>query len=257
VQTLADETAFSKTAKMLDITWVFNLSQPRLRFLGSQGRIRLSFTLAGSRTPKGDDTWEFDPGYEVAIETQLLNVTGTLSDLSKPATAEFVPAAADSQNTTPANSITLMPLDSGAAQAVCLNLADKDISVEIVSTAGQDLPDELILVQTRLKEHIRSAIGLKYYIAGLSNVYSPSASSTLLKPKAFCFTCVAGNTDNKTPGTLCMWISVEGGDNGGARASGQTSVTFHPADNDLHPIPKDCTASIIFSHKTMSNYIVV
>ena len=221
--------------------------------------MRLTFSLAGSRKQEKEDEWTFDPGFAVSVETQLANVAGTLSDLSTPATAEFVPANDAAQNTAPANSITLMPPDAGAAKAVCLNLQDKQITVEIVSTATPPvpLPEELILVQTKLRENIKSAAGLKYYIAGLSNVYASAPGADLLKPKAFCFTCMPGNTEKKTPGSLCMWISVEGGVDNGARATGQTSVTFHPNARDLQPIPKDSTASVIFSHRLMTNYVVV
>ena len=244
---------------MINILYKFQLKSPQLQFLGSQGRVRLSFSFAGSRTPEKDDEWTFDPGFNVQVETQLANVAGTLSNLSTPATAEFQATSDAAQTAAPANSITLMPPDPGAAKAVCLNLTDDNMSVEIVSALKPPvpLPEELILVQTKLRENIRSAAGLKYYIAGLSNVYNSTPGSDLLKPKAFCFTCMPGSAEKKTPGSLCMWISVEGGADNGARSSGQTSVTFHPNDKDLQPIPKDSTASVIFSHRLMTNYITV
>ena len=236
------------------ISYSIQLSRPALQFLGSEGRVRLSFSLAGSRTPQNGDPWQIDPGFDVQIETQLVNVSGTLTDRTEPATAEFEPDS--DASTTAANSIVLMPADPHAAQAVCLDLVDKKVSLEVVSTSDPpiQLPEELIILQTRLREHLRSAVGLKFYIAGLSKVYSPSSGSDLLKPKAFCFTCVPGKAAAKTRGSLCMWIGVEGGN---TQTSGQASLTFHPADTDLNPIPAGRGASVIFSHNLMANYITV
>ncbi|KAL6718462.1 hypothetical protein ACLMJK_004553 [Lecanora helva] len=249
---------FTKPPKTMNIVWNLKLGKPKLFFLGSQGRVRLTFSLTGSRKPEVGDLWEIDPGFNVQLETQLLNVSGNLSDTSSPATADFVPVTDAAKSATSANAVTLMPPDAGAAKAVCLNLVDDNILTEIVSTSKPPtpLPDELLLIQTKLKEYIRNAAGLKYYIAGLSNSYASTAGSDLLKPKAFCFTCIPGNPEKKIPGSLCMWISVEGGSDNGARASGQTSVTFHPGDKDLQSIPKGSTASVIFSHKLMTKYII-
>jgi hypothetical protein len=197
-------------------------------------------------------------GFDVMLETQLINVSGTLSDTSNPATAEFVPAPDAAATAAPANSVTLMPPDAGSAKAVCIDFQDDKISVEIVSNTApaKPIPTPLLVTHIRLREYLRASAGLKYYLAGLSNVYAGAAGSDLLKPNTFCFTCVPGNSTQNIPGSMCMWIGVEGGSSG-TQSTGQTSVTFHPSDKDLQSIPKESTASVIFSHNLMTKYIVV
>lgn len=192
------------------------------------------------------------------LETELINVSGTLSDTSNPATADFVPAHDAAVTAAPANFVTLMPPDAGAAKAICLNFQDEKISVGIVSNTkpAKPIPTPLLVTHIRLREYLRESAGLKYYLAGLSNVYAEAAGSDLLKPKTFCFTCIPGNPAHHIPGSMCMWIGVND-DGSGTKPTGQTSVTFHPSDKDLQPIPKESTASAIFSHKLMTKYIVV
>ncbi|KAL2063763.1 hypothetical protein VTL71DRAFT_5568 [Oculimacula yallundae] len=245
--------AFQTEEEMLGkVDWAVELSNPKLSFIGTQGRVRLLFDLAALGTPESGKAWSCKPGFAVKMETDLMNVRGSLSDTSKPASAEFVAAPDASQTAVRSNSVVQMTVPHG----VCLDF-DKALDVQVVSTKepAEAVPFMAVLLNQRLREEIAKE-GYKYYVAGLNNMYTPAAgATTVLTPKTFCFTTMAGNESTQTPGTLSMWIGLEGGE-AGQRPSGQTSMTFHPADNDVSPIPRDSSASVIFSHGVMARYIV-
>ncbi|MCJ1281789.1 hypothetical protein MMC26_001112 [Xylographa opegraphella] len=231
------------------------ISKPKIQFTGTKSRIMLSFGLTGS-VAKNGKARDLPPNLVLNIETDLRNVTGTLSDKATPSTADFVPATDAASTMADANHVVLMRPEAGAAQGVCIDLASDSLGVEILATdnPGALLPDAVTKMSEGLKAHLRSHGGLKMYIAALSNVYSAAHGSSLLKPQAFAFTCIGG--DKGVPGTLCMWAGVEGGANGGKWASARQDLSFHPDQFNVHSIPLESTASVIFSHQLMASYFI-
>ncbi|KAF3040476.1 hypothetical protein E8E12_005074 [Didymella heteroderae] len=235
-----------------------SLSSPKLRFSGPNGKIQLTFALTGSQS-KGELTKIIPQNqFQVKIGASLANVRGELDDPSSK-TADFKPAADAEKTKTPPNYVTLMPKQGNAAQGVCIDFKDPDMGVEIVwadSSKKTGIPDVMFKVGERLKKHFQDSLGLKYYIAGMSNAYDAGTGSTLLQPRKFCFSCTAGTAQDGSDGTLSIWVILDKGNDGQAQeSSGKTSLTFHPSDADVHPIPLESNATVIFSHKVIGEYL--
>jgi hypothetical protein len=236
------------------------LSSPKLRFSGSNGRVQLTFDLTGSFA-KGEMKKNLGGNeYRVKIAASLSNVRGSLDDPSSK-TADFEPASDAEKTKTPPNYVTLMPMQGNSAQGVCIDFQDPDLGVEIAwadPSKKLGVPDIFYTVGERLKTHLRDAVGLKYYIAGMSNVYDAGTGSKLLQPRKFCFSCTAGSAQDGSDGTLSIWVILDKGNKDQAQeSSGKTSLTFHPGDADVHPIPTESTATVIFSHRVIGDYLRV
>lgn len=236
------------------------LRSPKLRFLGSGGGIQLTFDLTGTFTDNGDLSDIDDDVYQVKIWTSLASVRGSLIDPSSK-TADFEPASDAEETKVPSNYITLMPRQGDSAQGVCIDFTDPALNVDLVwadPNVKLGVPRPFLDVGQRLKEYLKKSVGLKYYIAGMSNVYDADASSTLLQPRKFCFTCTEGSEKDGSDGTLSIWIMLDKGNMDQAQeSSSKTALTFHPASENVHPIPVESTATVIFSHKVFADYFIV
>lgn len=190
----------------------------------------------------------------MTVETSLVSAKGYLTGGDgNPLAAEFIPEK--DENGKPAKEAAIFePGVTNTAHAVCIDFS-KPTLVTLTPPDGKKLNSTITAASAQLGEKFKKH-GLKYYIAGISNTYK--SESYLLRPKSFCFTTIPENTAEGIKGTLCMWIAVEGGSGNEQRQKGGSDgLVFHPRERALHPIPKDRSASIIFSYALMAKYLKV
>jgi len=188
-------------------------------------------------------------GLRLVCTTALVNVAGYTPDNS----TTFVPDP--SKPIAGANHIVI--LDPGATELhnICIDFSKPNCKV--VNASGPASSNDMLaaynsLLLSDIEQHFSEAGGLKYYLAGISNVYNPSdVTSDVLRPTRFCFTSVLGDSTKNIPGALSIWIAVQGGN--GNNTSGTTEVSFAPDSVDVHPLPLDSSASVIFSHDLIAN----
>lgn len=226
-----------------DVAYEFNLKlpRPRLQFKSEFGTAALVADLQGTYKKKGSDQQMKDipPKYQLQIEVQLLNVSGT-------ATSERSPAVRT-------NYVVDLGEDPKASQSICISFNESKARI------SQKPPTQEKRLSGTVMDALEDVLGTKFseniknhFISGVSRQGEDPAMN-VLNPRSFCFTVIPG--DSKIPGVLTMWIGVEGGHNNGKRSSGQTNLFFAPdGQNSTSPIPDKCSASIIFSHDIMGSH---
>jgi len=191
-----------------------------------------------------------DPNLLLVIQASLANVRGSVG--STTATNAFT-IAADPQPVKP-SWISIMDPGAVLAQAIAIDFTSITNVKIFNAPGGATDPAQLAfydnLIATQIEQHFIQSAGLKYYLTCISNTFvQDEAHSDVLKPTAFCFSIVPGDTDKKIPGTMCMWIAVKGGAGNYTVATQNTAVTFHPDSGDnISPIPTGSTANVIFRY---------
>lgn len=214
------------------------------------GRAKLVGDLSGTYRVAGSQAKEPKPlktGYKLALNVDLYNVKGTISDSGSQKT--FVADRA-SGNLQYATADYVIQLDDGPddAHAICLSFERAEASFENKPEPGMsDLLKTALL--DGLNKHLKNTT-YEHFITGVKK-YTPDPSMITIQPTSFCYTVEIGDTERGKPGTVSMWISVSSGS--GKIPTGRRPVQFMPNKEVRNPIPDNCSASIIFSHDCMAN----
>ncbi|KAF3903711.1 hypothetical protein AA313_de0209145 [Arthrobotrys entomopaga] len=225
-----------------------NLKAPKIKF-GAKGQVSVSFPMSGSFYDKRygpNDPEEIPNGVLLFLRPKLSSIQGTWSKDG------WTPS--DNPDPKPTDYVTIFEPGDVEARNVCLDfgsIAEIDISIIAEDPDNKDVAEFLdTTARKALLTHFKDTAGYQLYLAGVTNSFEPDEeSSTVLRPTAFAITTIDGTSTS--PSTICFWIAVEGGANNGKRPSGEGSFTFHPHQEDMCPIPKGSTASIIFSYNLM------
>ncbi|PKY03297.1 hypothetical protein P168DRAFT_305598 [Aspergillus campestris IBT 28561] len=217
------------------------LDHPRLQFVDEYGNITLAFRiLSGSITNKDTKNTDYlTDDLVLSFNTTLVNVTGTVEgDFANPGA-----------KTAPVNEpVILNPDQKNVSQGVCVTFEKS--SLDITSTTGQDRLD-LAVVKSGLQKYFKEHAELKYYVAGVSNQYQPESGSHLLRPHAFSFATIKGNTEAETS-ALCMRIHVAQGTGG----SDDSAWTPFGADG-LLPMPRGSDCSMIIKSDVFVDQLIL
>jgi hypothetical protein len=224
------------------------LGTPSLQFLDTSASVDVSMDMGGTIAKKdGSDPKALPSGLLLVLTARLVNVVGTVEKGSDG--NAFKPAA--SPDSKPPAWISVLDPNVTVAQSIAISFHHIAAAKITNSWKGSNSTGELAmysdLTLSAMKQHFLDSAGLKYYLACISNQFVQNyKESQVLKPTKFCFSVVPGDETAKIPGTLCMWVCVKGGAGNDLDPSKQTSVTFHPAESDLSPIPLGSSASVIF-----------
>lgn len=122
--------------------------------------------------------------------------------------------------------------------------------VEVGQTAFIDT-----LVSKTIKGIFAAQTSRKLYLAAIkaNAATTPVNHAEVLKPQAFCFSVVPGDTGADS--TLCIWVTVENGIH--KYTGGEKKVlSFSPDNKALNPIPSGSTASIIFRYELIMEHLI-
>ncbi|KAK6333040.1 hypothetical protein TWF718_010864 [Orbilia javanica] len=243
------------------ITYTVNLQMSALEMqftAGTDAGVQLTLQLTGTATNTStNEEITLPAGQSVQITTSLVHVAGSSSGSSSSAST---PGSVNS----PANCVIIV--EEGTTHSICIDLTNP--SVQIIPPPPSDgQANTLALAYTEALNSIITSVitnyfqtsGIQLQLAGINS--SAESTGFILQPTAFCFSTVATpSNDAQDPASgssasqdaaLLIWISVAGGANNGQRPSGQTPVTFQPADDVRSPMPTGSSASVIFSHDIM------
>ena len=232
-----------------------DMQSPRLQFEdGDNGLVSFVCGLTGSyhlHDPTATaKTIEFPKGLTLTIKATVATVIGEWQD------NDIIPGSGPVRGP---SYVVKSPEDGHTMHAVVIDFT-KLLSVDVTSDSPDIQPGSVLgtklLIQGWITDYF-GKIGLKYYIAGLSNSYEtrPEAGVQVLKPVSFCFTVTPPNSTASPPipAALCIWIGVKGGTNDGKHPEGPGLLAFAPNGFALTPIPVGNDCSIIFSSHVISS----
>ncbi|KAG8670828.1 hypothetical protein FPOAC2_04131 [Fusarium poae] len=188
--------------------------------------------------PKADMAGVLAPRYKVKIDVELRNVEG--SGKSPDAPVDYTVHLGDSPD---------------ASRKICISFKKTTVTLEEPDANQQPKsgkrPRRLgAILKTALVEGMQKELNEnhpEHFISGISRKTTDDSMITL-RPSSFRFSIIEEDKQNKWPGILIMWIGVEGGYNNGLMPGGRTPLDFNPDGNIQSPVPKGCSASVIFSH---------
>lgn len=211
----------------------------------------LTSTLSGTYKKEGDTkTRNIPDGYRLKLTVDLANMSGSHNNNNT--NTQFVPDSSSSQYGTVGPSYTVNIGDgSNAARGICLVFKEASPDITFAGSGRKLSRIHAAALTDAIENIMKKQTGHKHFIAGV-NSYTSVADMIVLKPRTFAFSIVPGDEQNSLPGTLMMWIGVEGGKGNGRRPNKQDLLSFRP-DKAANPIPTGSSASIIFSHDLMAN----
>ncbi|EXA28543.1 hypothetical protein FOVG_19751 [Fusarium oxysporum f. sp. pisi HDV247] len=188
--------------------------------------------------PKADVTGDLAPGYKVNIDAELRNVEG--SGKAPDAPADYTVHLEDSPD---------------ASRKICISFKKTTVTLKEPDASERlkngKRPRRLgANLKTALVEGMQEELNQnhpEHLISGVSRKTADDSMITL-RTSSFRFSIIEEDKQNKWPGILIMWIGVEGGYNNGLMPGGRTPLDFNPDGNIQSPVPKGCSASVIFSH---------
>lgn len=218
------------------------LLKPTIAFVDTSNQITVTCGITGTMVDEEtQDSMKVPSGYKCEISTSLVNVEGEwhATDGWQPS-----PDAATATSKPANNWITFLEKDSNKARGVCIDFTNSKITLR-----GSDSTSMNTMMREYLDEYFTKIAGLRYCLAAVSNhIDTSDAKSHVLKPTTFCFTVM--------PDVLMTWIGVQGGPANGKRPSKESTLYFAPDSRVVSPIPKNHTASVIFSHYIMMNLFI-
>ncbi|KAL2815225.1 hypothetical protein BDW59DRAFT_166898 [Aspergillus cavernicola] len=204
------------TDEMVETAYRLKVSNPVLQFRSERGNVELQYDLAGDFGPK--PTPGGDSGF-------------------KPHPDQLHPDIGERYKQGPNYVVNVGGEET--ARGICLVFRDTLVQVTNPSTDPkvQAIINRLRAdITTATADHLNKST-YYYFIAGVGIPHRLTRDSTTvtLQPRSFCFTLLVGDSQLKHPGTLVMWIGVEGGNHNGQQPGGATSLTFHPDSRDVKP----------------------
>ncbi|KAI1188267.1 hypothetical protein F5B17DRAFT_429684 [Nemania serpens] len=245
--------------EMVKTVYRLKVSNPVLQFRSDRGSADLEYDLSGDFGPKPTFV---PPNTKMTLHVEIANLEGTTTTDDgdsgfKPTLNQLHPQPGERYKQAP-NYVT--SVGENVTRGICLVFRDTTVKVTNPSTDAkvQAIINRLRAdITTATADHLDKST-YYYFIAGLNTPQRRIRNSTMvtLQPKSFCFTLLAGDAQLGLPGTLVMWIGVEGGNHNGQQPGGSTSLTFHPDTRDVNPVPLKNTASIIFSHDLIAREFI-
>ncbi|RGP62726.1 hypothetical protein FSPOR_9113 [Fusarium sporotrichioides] len=168
---------------------------------------------------RADVTGELAPGYKVNIDVELRNVEG--SGKAPDAPADYTVHLEDSPD---------------ASRKICISFKKTTVTLKELDASERPKNGKR---PRRLGANLKTAL-----VEGVREELNQNYPEHLISG----FSIIEEEKQNKWPGILIMWIGVEGGYNNGLMPCGRTPLDFNPDGNIQSPVPKDCSASVIFSH---------
>ncbi|KAI1937148.1 hypothetical protein LOZ66_004065 [Ophidiomyces ophidiicola] len=225
-----------------------SLSNPAINFKDDQASVTVTFSLSGESRREGSSAPDvLPPNMTLQLDTYLIDVRGAV--IGSGAAAEITTSKGEGD---PPSKISVFEPGTENSRAISIDFSSGKLT--IVPGSDTPLSDEqaafINCISVDIQEHFQKSVGLQCYLGSVSNKTSTDIPGAL-KPTAFSFSTIAG--DSNTPGVLCMWIGVEGGAGNYTVPDQGNSLQFKIDTIEHNPIPKDHTASIIFSHQIMSN----
>lgn len=240
------------------MTFSMKLDHPRLAFEDQYGNVTLTFNVLEGEY-KVKKSIALPPGLFLEFKTHLVAVSGKVNPSKSDDSAHFVSDPGqkneDKDIEGPNYTVIINPDMKGAARGVCIDLRKATVTLKGKDESAEKTAASLsVIIKGAIEEYFAKAAAISYYLAGVSNEYKAQATDHVLRPVSFCFTTVKGDGSSEVKSALCMWIAVQGGRDGGKKATGNTQVTFHPGSRDLMPIPKGSTAGLIVSNYVLLNH---
>ncbi|EEP81027.1 predicted protein [Uncinocarpus reesii 1704] len=237
------------TSETVTSTVSISLSNPTISFKDSQASVVVTFHLTGeSRRENSSAPDVLPPGLLLQLDTKLVDVRGTVAGSGAAAEIHTSP----SENGEAPSRISILEPGTEHARAVAIDFRSGTIT--IVPETGVSLSEDQTVfvncIATDIQEHFQKSVGLDCYLGSVSNKTATGTLSSL-KPTTFSFSTIA--SDARTPGVLCMWIGVEGGAGNYTVPDEGLPLQMKINTTAYNPVPKDHTASIIFSHHIMAN----
>lgn len=228
-------------------------SKPSLQILDQEGNIYFTALMTGSKRMVRDrDQKEKTTKIEnvmLVISTRLAAVRGTTN-----AAGKFTPDS--SPDPSGANDVRIIEPGHDTALGVCINF-ESLMSVDFYNYGeGGNTPDDLNKLTSLIKAEVERRFkdsGFQYCLAGLNNEKPKDpGDSIVLQPAHFTFSVVHG--DDESTSAICMAIILKDNTRAGPKPP---PFYFTPGGEQVNPIPTECTASIIFSHRVMAGLFIM
>ncbi|GHJ87060.1 hypothetical protein NliqN6_3462 [Naganishia liquefaciens] len=232
--------------KLLPAHVTLNLSSPVLSFGPGDSEAHLKLKMAGSYLIDDDKTPTALPdGKFVNIRLTLSSAVGHFDE-----DGQFKKSDATAGGT--AGTILGVPDDASLCCGLYLDFPSGSSSWSLENADGTTADggaatEEWQLVVKGMESFLKKQ-ETRWFLGGTKKSVA-NADQVRLVPEIVKFSILAADSSvSGSKGAVCMWIKVKG-------SNGQSNGAEGFDKFDLHPIPKDRTASVVFSHDLLINQV--